>query len=991
MKKDNCAEKEMGAKTGNTERMAGRPVPENKFLIVGIGASAGGLAALETFFLSMPDNTEPGMAFVIVQHLAPDHRSNLTNIIKSYTKMEVFEVQDGMEVRPNCVYIIPPAKDMSLLNGKLLLLIPEAPRGQRLPIDFFFRSLAQDIRERAVCIILSGSGSDGSQGIRAVKGEGGITIAQDPETTEHNGMPRSAIATGVVDFVLPINEMPVKLMEYSGHAFGKRRIAQPGPKAKADSAMKKIFIILRSQTGNDFSQYKKTTTYRRIERRMAINQIEKKEDYVKCLRQSEEETEALYYDLLIGVTQFFRDADAFKALEEIGIPKLFADKPEGSSLRVWVPCCSTGEEAYSLAILLSEYLDAHNLDNPVQIFATDIDSRAIAVARLGVYPAGIASDVSPGRLNRFFTAEPQGNAYRINKNVRDILIFSDHNIVRNPPFSRLDLLSCRNFLIYLNNDLQKKLIGLFHYSLNPGGVLFLGNSESINESTLFAKLDHKAKLFLSKKNASDPQKINSQMLFPAAAKLPHGVLPEAEMRIQGKKPVREMAEQALLNMKDMAGVLVNSRGDILYLHGRSGLYLEPAPGVAEINNILKMAREGLKYELAAALHIAAEKEEIVRRNGLNVRTNGQFAHVNLSVYPMAQEDAKDYGALFLIVLDKASQPTNPEAGAEPTDGQGEDIRIEALMRELHAKEDYLKAANEELETSNEELQSINEEMHSTNEELEMSRQELQSINEELSSVNAELQAKVSELNSLNNDMKNMLSGTGVGTVFVDLQLRIKRFTPAATEIINLIDIDIGRPVAHIASNLTGYGSLIGDIKKVLHTLVSMEAEVRTQNGKWYLMGVRPYRTLDNVIEGAVITFVDITELKEIRTAKDVLADSELRFRRLFETARDGILMLDANTGEITGVNQFLINLLGYTEEHFIMKKIWDIGFLGDVIANKQKFKELREKEYLRYDNLPLETAAGRQIDVEFICSVYKLKDSKVIQCAIREKNRQKER
>lgn len=958
------------------------------FLIVGIGASAGGLAAFETFFSNMPTDTDPGMAFILVQHLAPDHKSILTDIIRGYTRMQVFEAEDGMKVMPNCVYIIPPNRDMALLNGRLHLLKPATPHG-RLPIDYFFRSLAQDQHELAIGIILSGTGSDGSQGVRAIKGEGGMVIVQAPETTEHNGMLRSAIATGAVDCVLPIEQMPVQLLDYAAHAFGKRRDAESPPAPKEDSALKKIFIILRSAMGNDFSQYKTTTVYRRIERRMAINQIEKTEDYVRYLQQSKTEAEALYYDLLIGVTQFFRDADAFRVLEESGIPAIFADKPEGSALRVWVPCCSTGEEAYSIAILLSEYMEAHSLNYPVQIFVTDIDRRAVAAARAGVYPAGIASDISPERLRRFFSPEPSANAYRINKSIRDMLIFSEQNIIRDPPFSKLDLISCRNFLIYLNKDLQKKLIALFHYSLSPGGLLFLGNSENFSESAMFTAINHGARLFKSKKTYSGQQKTSGQMLFPADAKFHQGLPPETEKSAQWKKPIKEIAEKALLSRQDMAGALVNSAGKIIYLHGRSGLYLEPAPGEAELNNILKMAREGLKYELTAALHRAAERKEVVRRSGLKVKTNGHFEYVNVSVHPLGQEDANEYGnELFLVVLEIASRSEYSETEVLPEGGREEDMRIEALKRELHMKEEYLQAANEELETaneelssSNEEMQSINEEMQSTNEELETSREELQSMNEELSTVNAELQTKVNELSKLNNDMNNMFSGTGIGTVFVDHQLRIMRFTPTATDIINLIKGDVGRPISHIVSNLTGNDSLVEDIKEVLHTLGKKQAEVKTSDGKWYSMQIRPYRTTDNVIEGAVITFVDITDLKH---AQEALMTSEMRFRRLFEAAKDGILILDAMTGDIREVNKYLLELLGYTREIFLGKKIWDIGFFKDVIANKEKFIELREKEFIRYDNLPLETSDGKKIEVEFISSVYDVNREKVIQCSIRD-------
>lgn len=971
-----------------------------KFPIVGIGASAGGLAAFETFFSSMPADTDLGMALVLVQHLAPDHKSILTDIIRGYTRMQVFEVEDGMRVMPNCAYIIPPNRDLAFINGALLLLEPSAPRGQRLPIDFFFRSLAQDQRERAICILLSGTGSDGTLGVRAIKGEGGLVIAQEPASTEHDGMPRSAIATGMVDYVLPVSEMPQQLLDYVNHAFGKLNRVTSVPSPKADSALKKIFILLRAQKGNDFSQYKPSTIYRRIERRMAIHQIELIDDYVRYLQQSPVEVEALFRDLLIGVTNFFRDPEAFKALEQQFLPQLFANKKAGATIRVWAPCCSTGEEAYSIAMLLQEYMEARGHSYTVQIFATDIDSYAIATARAGIYPASIALDIPPDRLARFFTAETDGSVYRIHKSIRDMLIFSEQNVIKDPPFSRLDLISCRNFLIYLGKDMQKKLISLFQYALNPGGILFLGNSENVGEADdIFVALDRKYRLFQSKKDFFGTQRMNSDQFFPAmmtTAPTALGALGKTEFPL--KRPMREIAEQALLQRDDMAGALVNRHGDILYLHGRTGKYLEPAPGESEINNILKMAREGLRHELTTALHKAAERNETVCCFGLQVRTNGSFSSVNLSVRPVESNNNGTYETpLYLVVLEKASQSDilmvdQPSASNEQS--SEDDARIEALKQQLRAKEDYLHAANEELETaneelcsSNEEMQSINEELQSTNEELETSREELQSINEELATVNAELQTKVTELSRLNNDMNNMLTGTGIGTVFVDVQLNILRFTPAATEIINLILSDIGRPVAHLVSNLVGYDRLIQDVQSVLHTLIPKEVEVQTKVGKWYTMRIQPYRTSENVINGAVITFVDITEIKRV---KDALAVSELRFRRLFETAKDGILILNAESGKIEMVNQYLVDMLGYSEEQFIKKAIWDLGFFRDIISNKEKFLELQEHEYIRYDDLPLETAGGRRIDVEFISSVYTVNQNKIIQCAIRDVSERKQ-
>ncbi|MBK7765587.1 MAG: chemotaxis protein CheR, partial [Sulfuritalea sp.] len=478
------------------------PDTSSSFPIVGIGASAGGLAAFEAFFSGMPADTDPGMAFVLVQHLAPDHKSILTDLIQRCTRMQVFEVEDGMAVRPNCTYIIPPNRDMAFLNGALQLLEPSAPRGQRLPIDFFFRSLAQDQRERAIGIVLSGTGSDGTLGVRAIKGEGGMVMAQNPESTEFDGMPRSALATGLVDYVLPPAEMPAQLIAYATHAFGLPRLhGQPAAvhTPRTDSALKKIFVLLRAQTGHDFSQYKPSTIQRRIERRMAVHQIEGIDSYVKYLQQTPAEGEALFRDLLIGVTNFFRDHEAFRLLEEKLVPKLFDDKPPGAAVRVWCAGCSTGEEAYSIAILLQERMEALKRSYTVQVFATDIDSRAIATARAGLYPSSIAADVSPRRLARFFVAEAGGSGYRIHKAIRDMLVFSEQDVIKDPPFSRLDLISCRNLLIYMGAELQKKLIPLFHFALKPGGMLFLGTSEGVGEfGELFAVLDRKSKLYQRK-------------------------------------------------------------------------------------------------------------------------------------------------------------------------------------------------------------------------------------------------------------------------------------------------------------------------------------------------------------------------------------------------------------------------------------------------------------------------------------------------------------
>jgi two-component system CheB/CheR fusion protein len=928
-------------KTKQPEEPVGPSAPEPPsrheaagFPIVGIGASAGGLAAFEAFFSGMPANTDPGMSFVLVQHLAPDHKSILSELVKRYTRMQVFEVADGMAVKPNCAYIIPPNRDMAFLNGALHLLEPAAPRGHRMPIDFFFRSLAQDQHERAICIVLSGTGSDGTQGVRAIKGEGGMAMAQNPKSTEYDGMPASAIATGQVDYVLPAAEMPAQLMAYVAHAFGKTSLPNAPRAPKAEDALRKVFLLLRAQTGHDFSRYKQSTIVRRVERRMAVHQIERLDDYVRYLQQTPADVEALFRDLLIGVTSFFRDAEAFAALQEQAIPRLLTEKYTGAPIRVWVPGCSTGEEAYSLAILLQERMDELKKSFKLQVFATDIDRRAIECARAGVYPASIADDISPERLARFFSREPDGSAYRIQKAIRDRVIFSEQDVIKDPPFSKLDLISCRNMLIYMGGELQKKLMPLFHYALNPGGMLFLGTSETVGEFVdLFATVAQKPKLYQRREEVAGAHRTGF---------LPRHTEDESARQPSGKAPgdsrlrVRELTERALLQQYAPPGAVVNERGDIFYLHGRTGKYLEPAPGDAAMN-ILKMAREGLRRDLTTALHKAVSLREPVRHPGLKIKTNGDFTVVNLTVRPLPADPNSDAAAKLFLVAFEDSQaadpaPEKPAVDAGETAGESTvnvDDRIARLKQELRAKEEYLQTTNEELSTSNEELksaneemQSVNEELQSTNEELETSKEELQSVNEELATVNAELQNKVADLSRSNNDMNNLLAGTGIGTIFVDHQLRIQRFTPSITQVINLILTDVGRPVGHIVSNLVGYDRLVADARAVLDSLVPKELEVQTQTGAWYLLRIRPYRTLENVIEGAVITFTEVTKMKEAEAA---VRESEVlsRLAVAVRDSHDAITVQDLE-GRILAWNPEAERMYGWSESEAMSMNICDL-------------------------------------------------------------------
>jgi two-component system CheB/CheR fusion protein len=921
------------------------------------------IVAFESFFSGMPADADPGMAFVLVQHLAPDHKSLLTEIIRRYTRMQVFEVTDGIEIQVNCAYIIPPNRDMAYLDGRLQLTEPTAPRGQRLPIDYFFRSLAQGLQESAIGIVLSGTGSDGTLGVRAIKGEGGMVVVQSPDSCEYDGMPRSAIATGQVDYELPPPEMPAQIIAYAARAYGVPSQAPAKPKPVTENALRKIFIQLRTHTGHDFSQYKPSTIHRRIERRMAVNQIDLMDEYVQYLQQAPEEVEALFRDLLIGVTNFFRDPEVFKAFEEDVVPKLFAGKPAGSAVRVWSTGCSTGEEAYSIAILLQEYLDTIQQHFVVQVFATDIDSRAIATARSGLYPASIAVDITPERLARYFTAEAEGSFYRINKSLRDMLIFSEQNVIKDPPFSKLDCIVCRNLLIYMGGELQKRLIPLFHYALCPGGFLFLGTSETVGDfGDLFTALDRKSKLFLRKDDLLGRHPRTMGHLLPPQMALDSSPLrPVATKEVSpAKLPLRELTEKTLLQQFFAAAVLVNAQGDILYFHGRTGQYLEPSQGEASSGNILKMAREGLRRELSTSLHKAISSSGNVRSPVLQVKTNGDFTSVDLTICPVPATQSERGTPLYLVILEPSppSRQAPEQCAILPRAGDGKDGSdtenddVAALRQELLAKEEYLQTTIEELETSNEELkssneemQSINEELQSSNEELETSKEELQSVNEELSTVNAELQNKLIDLSQANNDMSNLLSGTGIATIFVDHRLRIMRFTPAATQIINLIPVDIGRPVGHIVSKMVGYDSMVADVKSVLESLVPLELEVQTTNEKWYTMRIQPYRTLENVIEGAVITFVDITETKKSHELMQMV-QGQMRMVKVMQGSQDAIALLDTK-GDILAWNPSAHRLFGWGEEEALTLNI------QDMLPEDIKAKELADIRLAAAGDLPV--------------------------------------
>lgn len=812
---------------------------------------------------------------------------------------------------------------------------PIAQRGYRLPIDFFFRSLAEDQQHLAICIIFSGTGSDGTLGARAIKGEGGLVIAQRPDTTEYDGMPQSIISNGLADYVLAPGEMPAALISYTSHTLVFKPDIESSS-AKQQNYLDKIFNLVRTRTGHDFTQYKPKTIMRRLERRMSINQIEKIEDYLAYLQTNILEVNLLFHDFLIGVTSFFRDPSSFEALQEKGLPVIFADKSDGSVIRVWVPGCSTGEEAYSLAMILQEYIEKLDKDYTIQIFATDLDAVAIAHARAGIYSMNIAADITSERMSRYFVLSADKHTFQIRKTIRELIVFSEHDIIKDPPFSRMDIISCRNLLIYLDTDLQKKIIPMMHNSLNEKGILFLGSSESIGEHhDLFNSIIKNHKIYQrlglpTNRNYSERNLANPELFGFSPILKPIG----GEIK---KISFKEIADSALLKKYAPAAVIINSKGEALYFHGRTGKYLEPAPGNAEIM-LVKMAREGLHTNLVNAIHKATVTKTSVIYPNVRVKTNGDHTTINLSVEPialLANQKANFDSDLYIVIFEVAPFPDFEEK--KPIRGkksitQNDELlkRITALELDNRTKEEYIQTYNEEMEGSNEELksineelQSVNEEMQSTNEELETSREELQSVNEELATVNAELQSKIQNLSKTENDLSNLLSSTGIGTIFVDLQQIIQRYTPSACKIIKLIDRDIGRPLSDIITNLINYDNLSNDIRSVLDTLIPFEKEVQANNKDWYLLRIIPYRTLENLIMGAVITFTDFTT---IRRATEIILHEHETLKRLTAVvldASDAITVLDLS-GKILAWNPAAVKMYGYTETEALGMKIYDI-------------------------------------------------------------------
>lgn len=823
------------------------------FPVVGLGASAGGLDPLTAFFSQVP--ADSGIAYVVVQHLDPDHKALLSELLQRAARVPVAEITDRMVVLPDHAYVIPPDADLVIEHGMFRLSKPVDARGHRLPIDRFFCSLAAERNALAVGVVLSGMGADGTRGLRAIRDRDGITLAQRPDTARFDPMPANAIGADVVDAVELAENMPGSIMR----ALAASGVLRARGEGRERHQMRQIHALLRERTGSSFSDYKSNTMTRRIERRISLQQLDSLGDYLGFLRDNPAEVDLLFKELLIGVTQFFRDADAWEFLSRTALPQMLAAHPEGRAFKAWVAACSTGEEAYSLAMAFCELVAGPDAPagHSLQIFATDLSADAIAKARLGRFPRAIEADVSPARLERFFV--PDGDGYRVKRDLRNMIVFAQQNIISDPPFTKLDLLCCRNLLIYLNSRLQQRLIPLFHYALNRGGVLVLGNADTPgNFSDLFAPLTTLGRIFRRQDSAARQPAFS---YFPTKTTSSGHLLFNESKAVNLVGNIQSLVEQQLLQHYSPAAVLINPDGDILYIHGRTGAYLEPAAGKANWN-LHAMAREGLRHELSGLIKAARDSHEAVRRRGLIVTdAAGQALAVDLSAD--ALRGVAGLQGMLLITFAGAALPPEKRPGRAPSPKVLElERQLAQARREMLAIREEMQNSSEELRSANEELHSTNEELQSTNEELTTSKEEMQSLNEELYTVNAELQSKVDDLSLVNSDMKNLLNSTDIATIFLDGGLRIRRFTTQASQIYKLIQSDLHRPLTDIANDLE-YQDLEADAQEVLRTLVFSEKQVRTRDGRWFTVRVMPYRTLENVIDGVVVTFINISESKRL--------------------------------------------------------------------------------------------------------------------------------
>lgn len=894
------------------------------FTIVGIGASAGGLAALKTFFSLVPEDS--GLAFVVVVHLAPDQKSHMADLLQPSAKIPVQQVTKTVPLHPNQVYVIPPNANLNTIDTHLRLSELPSERSQRAPIDHFFRTIAKTHDGHSVGVIMTGTGSDGTLGIKEIKGKGGLVVAQDPSEAEYDGMPQSAIASGVVDLVLPLKKIPQAIMQFDQTT--PRVMLEESEEDLDDSerqVLLKIFAQVRAHTSRDFSRYKRSTIMRRIARRMQLQSIEELPAYLKLLRGQPKEVLALADDLLINVTNFFRDPKVYEHLENKVIPELFSRKKEGESIRVWSVGCATGEEAYSLVILLLERATKVNQDIsgntlPIQVFASDLHEHSLEKAREGFYPGDIETDVSRERLQRFFQKEDGG--YRIRKEVREMVVFAPHNLLSDPPFSRLDLLLCRNLMIYLQRDVQHDVIELFHYALQPGGYLLLGSSETIESTDLFLAEDKKICLY-RKRNVPAPEP--RLPVFPLTkARVPL----EIDQAEQGNEPVAfGMLHQRLVERYAPPSLLVSSDDKVVHLSENAGRYLEH-PGGELTSNVFKLVRKELRIEMRAALHHARDQNQNRRSKPISVKFNGETTEVILHIRP--SPDPQQQGFVLVIFEEQEPHKLPASASSPPSEGDPiaeEDSRLLELESELNVTKQRLQAIIEEYETSqeemkasNEEMQSTNEELRSTLEELETSKEELQSMNEELRTVNQENRHKVEELAQLSSDLQNLLKATDIATLFLDRQLHILRFTPQVSELFNIRMTDRGRPLSDLTTRLVDV-NIVSNAQRVLNDLIPIINEVHDEQGRYYLTRILPYRSTDDRIEGVVITFIDITDRK---LAEEKVKQSRKHAEQILDSMPEPLLVLTPKLS-VENANQTFYDEFEVTEESTLGKKIYELG------------------------------------------------------------------
>lgn len=924
------------------------------FPVVGIGASAGGLEAFTQLLNSLPTNT--GMAFVMIQHMAPEQESVLSLILSKETEMPVHEAQDGMAVAPNQVYVIPPNVSMTIERGVLKLKPRPRANGVFMSVDTFLLSLAQERGNKAVGVILSGGDSDGARGIESIKGAGGVTFAQCQDSATVDSMPNTAIATGQVDFILPPDKIAEKLAEISHHPYMANWPATetetesevPPTDAASGDALTTIFDLLRKGTGVDFTHYKLTTLNRRIGRRMLLYKLERLEDYARYLQSNPTEIMALYHDALIHVTSFFRDPESFNALKSQVFPVIIKDKTPGTPIRIWVAGCSTGEEAYSIAICLLEFLGDQFPRLPIQIYATDISESAIEYARNGIYTPSQVANVSPERLYRFFVQVEGG--YQISKAVREVCVFARQNLIGDPPFSRLDLITCRNVLIYLGTPLQKKLLPIFHYGLKSTGFLMLGTSETVGEYTdLFSLCDKKNKIYARKLTTTRPNIELATSPYPLVTIYPE---PSASEQLPGDLELQKEADRIVLNHYAPAGVVVDTNLEILLFRGQTSPYLEPTPGRASLN-LLRMAKQELRRELQTSIYQARQQKQSVRREGIQVRDSERLRHITINIIPFQIGETQ---ACYLVLFEDAPLiPTFPEAtddGSSPSKRKTrEAVEIARLKQELATTREHLQsiieeqqATNQDLRAANEEILSSNEELQSTNEELETAKEEIQATNEELNTVNEELRRRTQETTQVSNDLQNLLNSINIPILMLGSDLQIRQFTPAVEGIFNLISTDIGRPLSDITHHLN-VPNLEQQILEVIRTLNLKVQEIQDRDGRWYDLRIRPYRTIDNKIDGAVLVLVDINDLKRSNAQ---LMEARDYAEAIVETVREPLLVLNQDLQVITANHSFYDTFQVapiQTEQHSIFELgngQWNIpglrSLLEEILASNTQFQ-----------------------------------------------------